>query len=133
MTAEWLSWSKALTTGNWGTSPTRQQAIEKGEPLRLSKRPLDSRNRTTGAFTNSESSRTLAEFAREHAAWFAMVQSATPAGSPRLHLHTEDLTGGVEALHAAMERVFRFLDLPRLGSQLRLPDRLVAETNAVQL
>ena len=100
-----------MTTGNWGTTPARQAYLQgkstnRSEPAR----------QQLGSF---------AQFARGHMEWFELVRNTVPRSAPRLHLRTEDLTGGAEALHSTMQRVFRFLGLPPLRAQLQLPARLL--------
>lgn len=111
MSAEYESLKRAVTTGNWGTTPARQAYLQgkganRSEPAR----------QHLGSF---------AQFARGHMEWFELVRNTVPRGAPRLHLRTEDLTGGAEALHNTMQRVFRFLGLPPLRAQLQLPARLL--------
>ena len=112
VSAEYESLKRAVTTGNWGTTPARQAYLQglrtpRSEPAR----------QQLGSF---------AQFAREHMEWFELVRNTVPHGAPRLHLRTEDLTDGAEVLHNTMQRVFRFLGLPPLRAQLQLPARLLA-------
>ena len=119
MSAEYESLKRAVTTGNWGTTPARQAYLQglrtnrSDQPqlqLRLARQQLES----------------FAQFARGHKEWFELVRNTVPHGAPRLHLRTEDLTDGAEVLHNTMQRVFRFLGLPPLRAQLQLPARLLA-------
>lgn len=127
-----------MTTGNWGTSPARQQAyLQSGAPLRGNRSELTAEGGAEGAEGAAGAATaaarhvgSLAQFTREHEQWFELVRAAVPRASPRLHLQTEDLTGGAEALHGTMQRVFRFLGLPPLRTQLRLPVRLLAPESA---
>ena len=118
MSAEYESLKRAVTTGNWGTTPARQAYLQglrtnrSDQPqmqLRLARQQLES----------------FAQFARGHMEWFELVRNTVPHGAPRLHLRTEDLTDGAEVLHNTMQRVFRFLGLPPLRAQLQLPARLL--------
>ena len=92
-----------MTTGNWGTTPTEQA-------LYLQDKSANRYNRSKTAHGQLGS---FAQFAREHAEWFELVRNTVPRGTPQLHLRTEELTGGAEALHGTMQRAFRFLGLPR--------------------
>jgi len=138
VSAEWESLRRAVTTGNWGTSPARQQAyLQSGAPLRGNRSELTAEGGAEGAEGAAGAATaaarhvgSLAQFTREHEQWFELVRAAVPRASPRLHLQTEDLTGGAEALHGTMQRVFRFLGLPPLRTQLRLPVRLLAPESA---
>jgi len=129
VSAEYASWMRAVSTGSWGTSPARQAAQQQGA-LRL---PFHHANATaTGAGSGGGKAaahlyqQTEKQFKAEHDAWFKAVGDVVPKGSPTLHLFTEDLTAGADALAKTMARVFKFLSLPGVRGKLQLPARLVA-------
>ena len=130
VSAEYASWTRAVVTGSWGTSPARQAAQQQGA-LRL---PFHHANASTKAVFHAghpqapahHLKQTEAQFAREHDEWFKAVDAVVPNGSPKLHLFTEDLTAGGDALSRTMARVFKFLSLPAVRGKLQLPARLVA-------
>ena len=90
----------------------------------------------------------LAQFTREHNAWFNQVRKITskPGGGegsvegggsdssasgklpgvPTLHVYTEDLIDGGVSFETAMTRTYSFLNLPKVEGPVRLPTRVTA-------
>jgi len=139
ITAEWLSATKAASTGNWGTSPQRQQTI--ASSTKLSQRLKDSvaarlaaasAVKPAGDADEAERPRrgpSLEQFTREHKAWYhqvAKITSTSPAAIPTLKVSTESFIGGGDEFSEAMRGVYAFLGLPALDGPIVLPTRVTA-------
>ena len=111
--AEFDSWRRALSTGNWGTSPEAQAKVATSnasarlasrggcrgcEPEHLHKRQ---------AVANSIGP---ARFAAQHRSWYAFARGVAPS-NPLLHIYTENLTSSMAHCNATMERVYAYLQL----------------------
>ena len=152
VTAEWLSVRKASSTGNWGTSPQRQQSIASSTRLseRLKQAAIQEQHaRFDGGAPNSASSAqgagaedgggggggsgvSLAQFTREHNAWYKQVGKVARdpgegAGAiPALRVTTESIIAGGATFEETMRRTYEFLSLPQLTGPLALPARVSA-------
>jgi len=131
---------KAAATGNWGTSPQRQQTI--ASSTKLSQRLKDSVAARLAAVSERPGARaveeeaahghagpSLEQFTREHKAWFQQVARITEQGSANittLHVSTESLIGGGDRFAEAMQEVYAFLGLPKLDGPIVLPTRVIA-------
>jgi len=125
--AEFASWRRALTSGNWGTTPRVQAAY-----ARLAEGPRDDEawarlNARTGcrgcfppwsaagAASRSRANRTsYARFRREHAAFFRHARDKVAPSTPLLHVYSEELTASRASCEDAMRRLFAFLGVPPL-------------------
>ena len=94
---QYLSWKRAVTTGNWGTTPEKQQVWVSNQTVH----PYVAAAQANAKFTSFES------FVRTHTAWFAMARRVcADLGLPILHLASEDLW---EQADSVRERLMSFL------------------------
>ena len=136
VSAEYLSFRRALESGNWGTSPQRQQVVSVVQTagansvgrLRPIRRVAAHRNQTPKG-TAWQGVPSFDKFEREHHAWFADV-ALMSSRVPRLHIYTENITADAASFDATMRHVFSFLQLPPVKGVLVLPQRVVAPDRA---
>ena len=98
VTAEYLSWQKAVSTGHWRTPQEQNE--------------LFGHHRVTGTVPMPAYAAkvTLQEFAAKHAAWFAEVAKLSNR-APMLRLLSEDIIRDTQGLEQTRARVYRFLGL----------------------
>ena len=133
ISAEFDSWKRAQSTGNWGTSPEAQKQFStSGGRVNVTSGARAAQQAQAAAHLAFRGCRGCdpdsvarnqafanaigpARFAYQHRAWFRFAHEAVPIGrSPLLHIFSENLTSSLEACNQTMARVYAFLDLPSL-------------------
>lgn len=101
VSAEFASWRRAMTSGNWGITPGAQREHA----------AIGFRNPARAANT------TFAQFAQMHHAWFRQARELVPRPL-MLHLWAEDLTRDNASLLDATARALAFLRVAQQGQSL---------------
>ena len=90
---QYLSWKRAVTTGNWGSTPEKQKAWVSNRTLH----PNVATAEANAKYSSFES------FVRTQAAWFAMARRVcADLGLPILHLATEDVWEKTDSVRARL-------------------------------
>lgn len=132
--AEFTSWKRAQSTGNWGTNPDAQAKFTSGERHVPKAAPggggAAGANATAhlafrgcrgcdpeAVAKNQAMANAIgpARFAFQHRQWFQLARDIAPLDtSPLLHLYSENLTTSLAVCNATMARVYAFLGLPSM-------------------
>ena len=107
VTAEYDSWRRALSSGNWGVTPKRQDAaaFAKRQTTQCVRHP-----ETCFARPEVANAMNFSEFEKAHRRWFAQVRALRPL-APVLHLSMEQLVASKHSMNATLARVVAFLGL----------------------
>ena len=107
VTAEYDSWRRALSSGNWGVTPKRQDAaaFAKRQTTQCVRHP-----ETCFARPELANAMNFSEFEKAHRRWFAQVRALRPL-APVLHLSMEQLVASKHSMNATLARVVAFLGL----------------------
>ena len=100
ITARYLSWKRAVSTGNWGTDPTMQRTLE---------------NQSFVGYRNPGAANTTSfeEFSRVHAEWYKTVSRLQQrTNGPIIRLRAENLMSGEKGRQKTFSRVVAFLTRP---------------------
>ena len=130
--AEFDSWRRAQSTGNWGTSPEAQarfgtalaSAKQNGSTVHMAFRGC--RGCDPEAVARNQAMANAigpARFAYQHRAWFRFAREVAPQ-APLLHLYSENITRSLRECNQTMERVYTFLGLPPLHDNVSSPGAL---------
>jgi len=116
--AEFQSWRRATSTGNWGTSPEAQArlvAAQRNGSRAMFHKRAGCRGCDLEAVAKSQAMANSigpARFAFQHRAWFRLAYDV--AETPLMHLYSENLTSSMVVCNKTMAAVYRFLQLPPL-------------------
>lgn len=130
--AEYDSWRRAQSTGNWGTNPEAQ--VRFGTAAASAKQNGSSFSQRTYAAAaphmafrgcrgcdpdsvarNQAMANAIgpSRFAYQHKAWFRFARDVAPR-APLLHIYSENITRSLLECNRTMERVYTYLGLPSL-------------------